>query len=316
MGPFSNLPVGYSAHMPDPSDRGIRAAQLGILINALLAVTKLLAGVVGNSYALVADAIESGTDIFSSLIVMGGLRIARRDPTDEYPFGYGRAETLATAVVALMLIGAAAGIAIEAIREIRTPHHLPAPWTLAVLALVVVVKWVISRRVEKVGAEIDSTAVKADAWHHLSDAVTSTAAFIGISIALWGGPGWEPADDWAALVAAAVIAYNGVAILRTALRDLMDATPGGDIPAEIRRVAEGVPEVLAIEKLYVRRSGMNYHAAIHVQARASMSLAEAHSLGGRVKAAIQQALPQVTRVLIHMEPFEKAKQDGTQTKRS
>src|SRR6516225_2778304 len=225
--------------MPDSTDRGIRAAQLGIFINALLAVTKLLAGVVGNSYALVADAIESGTDIFSSLIVMGGLRIARRDPTDEYPFGYGRAETLATAVVALMLIGAAAGIAIEAIREIRTPHHLPAPWTLAVLALVVVVKWVISRRVEKVGAEIDSTAVKADAWHHLSDAVTSTAAFIGISIALWGGPGWEPADDWAALVAAAVIAWNGVAILRTALRDLMDATPGGDIPAEIRRVAEG-----------------------------------------------------------------------------
>jgi cation diffusion facilitator family transporter len=290
--------------MPDPSVKGIRAAQLGILINALLALTKLLAGVVGNSYALIADAIESGTDIFSSLIVMGGLRIARRDPTEDYPFGYGRAETLATAVVALMLIGAAAGIAIEAIREIRTPHHLPAPWTLAVLAVVVVVKWLISRRVEKVGSEIDSTAVKADAWHHLSDAVTSTAAFIGISIALWGGPGWEPADDWAALAAAAVIAYNGVAILRTALRDLMDATPGGEMPAEIRRVAESVPEVLAIEKLYVRRSGMNYHAAIHVQADPSMPLAGAHALGGRVKAAIQQALPQVTRVLVHMEPFE------------
>jgi cation diffusion facilitator family transporter len=292
--------------MPDPSERGIRAAQLGILINALLALTKLLAGVVGNSYALVADAIESGTDIFSSLIVMGGLRIARRDPTEEYPFGYGRAETLATAVVALMLIGAAAGIGIEAVREIRTPHHLPAPWTLGVLAVVVIVKWVISRRVEQVGSEIDSTAVKADAWHHLSDAVTSTAAFIGISIALWGGPGWEPADDWAALAAAAVIAYNGLAILRTALRDLMDATPGGEILAEIRRIAEAVPEVLAIEKLQVRRSGMNYHAAIHVQARASMSLADAHALGGRVKATIQEALPQVTRVLIHMEPFERS----------
>ena len=290
--------------MPDPSERGIRAAQLGILINALMALTKLLAGVVGNSYALVADAVESGTDIFSSLIVMGGLRIARRDPTEEYPFGYGRAETLATAVVALMLVGAAAGIAIEAVREILTPHHLPAPWTLAVLAVVVVVKWLISRRVEKVGAEIDSTAVKADAWHHLSDAVTSTAAFIGISIALWGGPGWEPADDWAALLAAAVIAWNGVVILRTALRDLMDAAPGGEIVAEIRNIARNVPEVLAIEKLQVRRSGMNYHAAIHVQARASMPLSEAHALGGRVKAQIQQSLPQVSRVLVHMEPFE------------
>ncbi len=289
--------------MPDLSDKGIRAAQLGILINTFLALAKFLAGVVGNSYALVADAIESGTDIFSSLIVMGGLRIARRDPTDEYPFGYGRAETLATAVVALLLLGAAAGISIEAIREIRTPHHLPAEWTLAVLAAVVIIKWLVSRRVGKVGVEIDSTAVKADAWHHLSDAVTSTAAFIGISIALWGGPGWEPADDWAALVAAAVVAYNGLAILRSALRDLMDATPGGEIIAEIRRVAAGVPEVLAIEKLHVRRSGMNYHAAIHVQARPAMPLAEAHALGGRVKATIQQALPQVTRVLVHMEPF-------------
>src|SRR5262245_29771652 len=235
--------------MTDPSERGIRAAQLGILTNALLALTKLLAGVVGNSYALVADAIESGTDIFSSLIVMGGLRIARRDPTDEYPFGFGRAETLATAVVALMLVGAAATIAIQAVREIQTPHHLPAPWTLAVLAVVVVVKWLISRRVERVGAEIDSKAVKADAWHHLSDAVTSTAAFIGISIALWGGPGWEPADDWAALVAAAVIAWNGLAMLRSTLRDLMDAHPGGETADRIRTIAQGVDGVLAVEKI-------------------------------------------------------------------
>jgi cation diffusion facilitator family transporter len=289
--------------MADLSEKGIRAAQLGVLVNALLAVTKLLAGVVGNSYALVADAVESGTDIFSSLIVMSGLQIARRDPTEEYPFGYGRAETLATAVVALMLVATAVGIGIEAVREILTPHHLPAKWTLAVLATVVLVKWLVSRRVQMVGAEIGSTAVKADAWHHLSDAVTSTAAFIGISVALWGGPGWEPADDWAALLAAAVIAYNGVAILRPALRDLMDAAPDGEIVAEIRRVAEAVPDVLAVEKLLVRRSGMTYHVAIHVQASASMPLSDSHALGGRVKSAIGQAIPRVDRVLVHMEPF-------------
>jgi len=289
--------------MPDLSERGIRAAQLGILVNALLAVTKLLAGIVGNSYALIADAIESGTDIFSSLIVMSGLRIARRDPTDDYPFGFGRAETLATAVVALMLVGAAVAIAIEAIREIRTPHHLPAAWTLVVLATVVIVKWWISRRVEAVGADIGSMAVKADARHHLTDVVTSTAAFIGISIALWGGPGWEPADDWAALVAASVIAFNGIDILRSALRDLMDATPGDGITDEIRKVAASVPSVLAVEKVLVRRAGMEYHVAIHVQAAPTMPLSESHALGGQVKGAIQQALPQVTRVLVHMEPF-------------
>lgn len=133
--------------MTDPSDRGIHSAQLGILVNTLLAVTKLVAGVSGNAYALVADAVESGADIFSSLIVLGGLRIARREPDDRFPFGYGRAETLATVVVSLMLLGTAAGIAIEAVREIRTPHHLPAPWTLAVLATVIVVKWFVSRHV-------------------------------------------------------------------------------------------------------------------------------------------------------------------------
>ncbi len=291
--------------MPDVTDKGILAAQLGILVNTLLAVTKLLAGLVGNSYALVADAVESGTDIFSSLIVMSGLQIARREPTEEYPFGFGRAETLATAVVALMLVGVALGICVKAVREILTPHHLPAPWTLAVLAAVVVIKWFISRRVQSVGIEIGSPAVKADAGHHLSDAVTSAAAFAGISIALWGGPGWEPADDWAALVGAGVIAYNGIVILRSALRDLMDAAPDQDVLSQIRAVAERVTDVLAVEKLLVRRSGTFFHIAIHVQAAGAMPLSEAHALGGRVKAAIQEAVPRVGRVLVHMEPFER-----------
>lgn len=266
-------------------------------------MAKLLAGVIGNSYALIADAVESGSDVFSSIIVMSGLKIARRDPTDEFPFGFGRAETLATAVVALMLIGTAIGIAIEAVREIRTPHHMPAPWTLFVLAVVVTVKWLVSRRVHAVGVETGSGAIEADAWHHLSDAITSTAAFFGISIALLGGPGWEHADDWAALLATSVIAFNGVRILRSALRDLMDASPGDEIVQSVRTVSERVPEVLAIEKLLVRRSGMFYLVDIHVQAAPSMPLSNAHSLGGRVKAEILQALPQVRHVLVHMEPF-------------
>lgn len=191
--------------MTEANRRGIRTAQLAIVLNAVLALTKLVAGVLGNTYALVADAVESTTDIFSSTIVWAGLRVASRDPDDTYPFGYGKAEPLATAVVAMMLLGASVGIALQSINEIRRPHLTPAPWTLAVLIGVVVVKWVLARRVRAVGADIGSTAVKADAWHHMSDAITSAAAFIGISIALWGGPGWESADDWAALLASGVI---------------------------------------------------------------------------------------------------------------
>lgn len=296
--------------MRNEFDRGVRTAQLGMITNAALALVKLLAGVFGNSYALIADAVESSADIFSSLIVWGGLRIASRDPDDDYPFGYGKAETVASFTVALMLLGAAVGIAVEAIREIITPHHSPAPWTLIVLVTVVIVKALLARKVGAVGEEVGSSAVKADAWHHQSDAITSAAAFIGISIAVWKGPGWEAADDWAALVASVVIAYNGVAMLRTSLRDLMDRHPGEDITAPVRRVAEGVPGVSAIEKLLVRRSGISFHVEIHVQADPAMSLADSHALGGLVKSMIRAAQPRVRGVLVHMEPFVGQTADG------
>lgn len=284
-------------------ERGIRAMRQGLFVNTTLALIKLVAGLVGNSYALVADAIESAGDVVSSVVVWGGLRVAGRHPDEEYPFGYGKAEPLAGAVVAIMLVGAAIAISIEALAEIRTPHHAPAPWTLLVLVLVVLAKVVMSRRVEAVGEGIGSVAVQADARHHLSDAMTSGAAFVGISIALLGGPGWEQADDWAALAAAAVIAWNGYAMLRPSLDDLMDRHPGDEVVAEIRRQAESVPGVLATEKIAVRRSGLALRVTIHVQTAASTPLDQAHALGGRVKATIREAMPAVQSVLVHMEPF-------------
>ena len=289
--------------MVDPSERGIRSAQVGILVNALLAITKFVAGLVGNAYVLVADAVESTADIFSSTIVWGGLRLASRDPDDAYPFGYGKAEPLAAAVVSLLLLGAALGITLEAISEIRTPHSTPAAWTLVVLVAVMAIKWLLARRVRMVGIDIGSRAVTADAWHHLSDAVTSAAAFIGISIALWGGPGWEAADDWAALIAAGVIFFNGVNMLRPTLHDLMDRMPGPEVVEPIRRAAESVEGVRATEKLAVRRAGIAYRVTIHVQADPQLPLDEAHVLGGRVKSAIRAAVPTVQYVLVHMEPF-------------
>jgi cation diffusion facilitator family transporter len=292
--------------MTEASRRGIRSAQFAILINTCLAITKLVAGIVGHTYALVADAVESTADIFSSTIVWGGLRVASRDPDDAYPFGYGKAEPLAAAVVSLMLLGAAIGIALEAVGEIRTPHSAPAAWTLAVLVSVVLVKWTLSRRVKMIGADIGSTAVQADASHHMSDAVTSAAAFVGISIALWGGPGWEAADDWAALLASGVIAFNGVSMLRPALHDLMDRMPGPEVVGPVRAAAESVEGVLATEKLAVRKSGMGYRVTIHVQTDPDLSLRDAHVMSGKVKTAIRAAMPLVQYVLVHMEPFDRA----------
>jgi len=282
----------------------MRAAQTGLVVNIALVIIKLLAGVAGHSYALVADAIESITDIFSSLVVWGGLRITTKPADEDYPYGYGKAEALAAAVVSLMLLGAALAIGVAAVGEILTPHHMPAPFTLAVIPVVIVVKELLFRRVLRVGTETGSTAVKADAWHHRSDAITSAAAFIGIGVALWGGPGWESADDWAALVATSVIALNGVVLLRPAIHDLMDRVPDRAVIDQIAATARKVDGVRAIEKLRVRKVGMTYSVDLHVQADPTLPLRDAHILSGKVKGAIRAAVPDVSGALIHMEPYE------------
>ncbi len=290
--------------MSDRARLGIRTAQVGLLVNTVLAAVKILAGVFGRSYALIADGVESIADIFSSLIVWGGLRIASRSADEDYPFGYGKAEPIAAAAVALLLLAAAIGIAIESVREIVTPHHTPRPFTLAVLVVVVLVKELLFRRVLRVGSDVGSTAVRADAFHHRSDAMTSAAAFVGISVALIGGPGWESADDWAALIAAAIIVYNGVGVLRPAIHDLMDRAPGYDMLGKVATAATGVAGVCAIEKLKVRKVGLGYYVDLHVQADPTLPLHDAHVLSGMVKSAIREAVPEVTGALIHMEPYE------------
>jgi cation diffusion facilitator family transporter len=283
--------------------RSIRWAQAGLLINAVLVLVKLIAGIVGHANALVADAVESSADIFSSLIVWMGLSIAARPADEDHPYGHGKAEPLAAAVVSLMLLGAAVGISILAIREIRTPHHLPAPFTLFVAAGVIIVKEILYRRVSRVGKDVGSTAVTADAWHHRADAVSSLAAFIGISIALIGGRGWEAADDWAALVAAILVAVNGVRTLRPAISGLMDEAPDTTVKVRAMEAACSVDGVRRVENLKLRRSGLGFYVDLHVQADPVISLEDAHEIAARVKYAILGAIPNAVNVLVHMEPF-------------
>ena len=283
--------------------RSIRWAQAGLLINAVLVLVKLIAGIVGHANALVADAVESSADIFSSLIVWMGLSIAARPADEDHPYGHGKAEPLAAAVVSLMLLGAAVGISILAIREIRTPHHLPSPFTLFVAAGVIIVKEILYRRVSRVGKDVGSTAVTADAWHHRADAVSSLAAFIGISIALIGGRGWEAADDWAALVAAILVAVNGVRTLRPAISGLMDEAPDTTVKVRAMEAACSVDGVIRVENLKLRRSGLGFYVDLHVQADPVISLEDAHEIAARVKYAILGAIPNAVNVLVHMEPF-------------
>lgn len=290
--------------------QAVQAARLGMVVNVLLTAAKLVGGLIGHSYALIADAAESAFDLFGSLAVWTGVRIADRDATDEFPFGFGKAEALAGATVAVLLLIASLGIAVASIHEIRTPHHAPAPWTLAVLAVVIVVKELVSQRVRRIARAEGSTALAADAQHHRSDVLTSVAAFVGITVALIGGVGWESADDWAALGAAFIIAWNGLHLMRDAVADLMDQSAEPAVIAAVRAAAQSVDDVRAVEKLAVRRAGRGFFVDIHVQADPAMSLESAHIVGGKVKGAIRAANAQVLGVLVHMEPHEEEHADA------
>ena len=183
---------------------------------------------------------------------------------ENHPYGHGKAEPLAAMAVSLVLFAAAAGVAIQSVREIRLPHHAPAPFTLVVLVVVIVIKETLFRYVFRVGDDVRSTAVKSDAWHHRADALTSIGAFIGISVALIGGQGYEAADDWAALFAAFVIALNAFSLLKPALEELTDAKPSPEFEAEVRRVAARHPEVVGTHKCHVRKMGFDYYVDLDV----------------------------------------------------
>lgn len=280
----------------------MNAPLIGAFINAILAAVKIVAGVAGNSGALVADGIESTTDVISSLIVWGGLRISLKPADADHPYGHGKAEPLAAAAAALALLAAAVVIAVESVKQILTPHFTPRWFTLLVLAGVVVVKLLLSRFVTNVGAAIESTALKTDALHHYSDALTSLAAFIGISIALIGGQGYENADDWAALFACLVISYNGFSLLKDAVNELLDVAPSKEYEDKIRRTAQAVEGVFDIEKCRIRKSGLQRLIDIHVEVDGNIPVWKGHEIAHRVKDALLASEYGVADVLVHIEP--------------
>lgn len=283
-------------------DTGLRVSGFGLVLNVILAAVKITTGVIGNSYALVADGIESSIDIVSSVIVWNGLRIARRPPDRSHPYGHGKAESMAAVLVSAILLGAAAMIAVQSIAEIRVPHHAPEPYTLLVLVGVVAVKETMFRVVHRTGRGLHSSSLQADAWHHRSDALTSIAAFIGISIALIGGEGWEPADDWAALAACVVIAFNGIRLLRPAVDEVMDAAVPEATVQEIREVAGAEEGVVAVEKCRVRKSGLGLLMDIHIEVDPAITVREGHAIGHRVADRLMGSPLPIHDVVVHVEP--------------
>ena len=282
----------------------IRTTYFSIVGNASLAIIKGLAGFFGNSYALIADAIESTADIFSSFLVLFGLKYASRPADKNHPYGHGRAEPLITFLVVGFLITSATIIAYESIKNIGTPHELPKIWTLFVLIPLIIWKEISFQLVIRKAKETNSSSLKADAWHHRSDAITSIAALIGISIALYFGKGYETADDWAALFASGFILYNSYKIFRPALGEIMDEHLYDDLVADIRKVSLSCAGVVATEKCFVRKAGMKYHVELHAIVQADITVKFGHEIAHNLKDTLLNEIPQLGHVLIHIEPTE------------
>lgn len=282
----------------------IRTTYFSIAGNASLAVIKGLAGFFGNSYALIEDAIESTTDIFSSFLVLFGLKYSSRPADKNHPYGHGRAEPLITFLVVGFLITSATIIANESIKNIGTPHELPKIWTLFVLIPLVIWKEISFQIVMRRAKETNSSSLKADAWHHRSDAITSIAALIGISIALYFGKGYETADDWAALCASGFILYNCYRIFRPALGEIMDEHLYDDLIEGIRKVSLTVDGVVATEKCFIRKAGMKFHVDLHATVDANITVKHGHEIAHKLKDTLRNDIPQLGHVLIHIEPNE------------
>ena len=293
-------------HPASPNARlasGTRLALIGAIVNVVLAMVKIASGILGNSYALIADGVESTLDIFGSLLVWAGLRLAALPPDDTHPYGHGKAETLAAIAVGVLLLGTSVLLAIQSIREILTPHHAPAPFTLAILVGVIIIKELLFRKVLRHSSELGSMALESDAWHHRSDAITSVAAFLGITVALVGGPGFEAADDYGALIACAVIAFNGIRVLGPALNEAMDTDPGTHIHDAVRTAAATVAGVEGIEKCKIRKMGVEFYVDLHVFVQGDLPVRDGHTIAHAVKDAIRERMPSVADVLVHIEPF-------------
>lgn len=287
-------------------ESGLQASGVAIGCNILLAVFKVTVGIVGNSYALVADGIESTADVMSSLIVWSGLRISVRPPDRCHPYGHGKAESIAGIVVSLAILGAAVLIAWQSIGQIRHPSPLPpAGYTLIALVVVILVKEGLYRYVFAAGDTLDSTALKSDAWHHRSDALTSMAAFIGISISLIGGAGYEMADDWAALIACAIIFYNGIRLLQPALNEVMDGAVSEEIRKDVKKLAGNVEYVVAVGKCRIRKSGLGLFVDIHIVVDGQHSVEYGHQIAHDVQDCLCDSHLKIHDVVVHIEPARK-----------
>ncbi len=280
----------------------VRAAAAGLVINLALGAVKLVGGIVGQSFALVSDAVNSIGDSLGSVVVLFALRVAQKPPDPVHPYGHTRAEAVAGLSVAWIIAFSAVLVAWEAITHMFDRHSFPAAWTLWIAAVNVLLKEGLYRVNKSIGQRIGSQSIVANAWDHRSDALCSLAVLIGIAAVHWGGERYLWADEAAALVVVAAILWSAYQLLRNNAAELMDQQADDTMVDAIRRAALRVPGVRAVEKLRVRRSGMECFADIHVEVDPQTTVEHGHKIGHDVKSRLVKEFAAVRDVLVHLEP--------------
>lgn len=288
-------------------EAGQGAALRAIGVNSVLGLAKLGGGILGHSYALMADGAESCADIVGSSMTLYGLRVASEPADQQHPVGHGRAETLASALTAMALVLIGISIFWRATLTLGEPRVGPEPWTLFILVPVILTKEWMFKVMRSRGKKIGSLAVVADAWHQRSDAVTSITAFLGIFLSWLGGPNWNHADSWAAMLSSLWLAGTGLWLLGPALHELMEGSADPTLVDYIYQTSLACPGVKGIDKIWVRKLGMQLIVDLHVEVLPEISVQEGHDVAHGVKNKLRQELPQVQDVMVHVEPYDSAR---------
>jgi cation diffusion facilitator family transporter len=250
----------------------------------------------------VSDAVNSIGDSLGSVIVLFALRVAQKPPDPDHPYGHTRAEAVAGLSVAWLIAFSAMTVGWEAVGHMFDRHSAPAAWTLWIAGANVVIKEVLYRVNKSIGERIGSQSLVANAWDHRSDALCSLAVLFGIAAVRWGGERFVWADEVAALVVVAAILWSAYHLLRGNAAELMDQQADEEIVNSIRQAAIQVPGVRAVEKLRVRRSGMECFADIHVEVDPHMTVERGHKIGHDVKEHLIKEVTSLRDVLVHLEP--------------